>query len=284
MTHGHPVNRRQSVVATVKWWARWWWTLRQNPIYRREKGEWGRPNPYFDTISRFLPFVIIGAIFLGVCGGLNHPAMMGFDESLVILSCLACLPRFLTTAVTLTGVFMAPALTAPTISQELDKGTWDILRLTPQPTAAILLAKLFGALARMRLWLILLALTLFQALILFTGMILTDSFRRGIFVSLALLVQPWLELLFAGFLGMFVSTWLRSATTALAASYAILVLVRIFNGTWLWFLLLLVLDRHNTLQWDNLWGLLLAPTAVYLLAVFFLGGGLWWRAERMYAA
>lgn len=30
----------------LKAWWRWWHELDQNPIYLREKGEWGRPNSY----------------------------------------------------------------------------------------------------------------------------------------------------------------------------------------------------------------------------------------------
>lgn len=72
--------------------AGWYWlrTLPENPIYLREKGTWGRPNPFYNKLSRYLPLVIIGAIVFAICAGtgtgFSNPALlMGYDEPLAIL-------------------------------------------------------------------------------------------------------------------------------------------------------------------------------------------------------
>ncbi len=218
------------------WW-HWLRTIKQNPVYMREKGTWGSPNPFYETLSRYSPFLVMGAIVLGLCaGGSSNTALFAGNDELMIFWCLLCLPGMLLSMVTIFASVMAPALTAPAISMELDKGTWDILRMTPQSTGSILLAKLLGALARLRIWPVLFVLSLFQGLLITCVSALGggEFGLWGMVLGITTIFRPWLEILFAAFMGMFVSTWMRSATLALVGSYVGIVIVKAFNSSVLW--------------------------------------------------
>ena len=218
----------------------------------------------------------MGAIVLGLCAGAN-PALLGAtaDDELFIFICLLCLPGTLLSMLTIYGSFMAPALTAPTISMEVDRGTWEILRLTPHSTASILLAKLFGGLARLPIWKLMLALSGFQALMLFCllSFVAGGTAVSGFFIGLGALIRPWVEVLFAAFIGMYLSTWVRSATYALAGSYVIVVLMKLFSNSavWLGIWALLGIDNGGMLT-----GSILSPAVVYGTAVLLL----WWGIVR----
>lgn len=258
----------------------WWRSLAQNPIYLREKGSWGKPNPFYDNLSRFSPFIIMGAIIFGLCAGSGNPVLFsGIDEAMIFW-CLLCLPGALLSMLTLFGSLMAPALTAPSISMEVDRGTWDILRMTPQSTPSILLAKLFGALARLRIWPALFALSLLQGLMLtctisvFGG----ETAAWGAWSGIATILRPWLEILFAAFAGMYLSTWVRSATMALAGTYAGVVAFKVFNSSSLWLVILGVLGLSETTLFL---GGTVGPAAVYALATAALWLGLVHRAREL---
>ncbi|MCP4362882.1 MAG: ABC transporter permease subunit [Chloroflexi bacterium] len=265
---------------SLKEWWRWYRALPQNPIYLREKGTWGNPNPFYDNLLRFSPFVLLGVIVLGFCTGFNNPAFFADNDALFAVYCLLCLPGILLSMLTIFGSLMAPALTAPTISMERDRGTWDILRVTPQPTASILLAKLFGALARLRIWPVLFLLSAFQGLIMFCSLTVMggDTAVWGGIVGLMTLLRPWLEVLFAAFMGMFVSTAVRSATMALASTYALVVIVRLFNSSGVWLGVASIMSAKDTTM---LIASSVGPTAVYLTAVLGLWGGILYQARRI---
>ncbi|WP_420645682.1 ABC transporter permease [Candidatus Leptofilum sp.] len=262
----------------------WFRSLNENPIYLREKGSWGNPNPFYETVRRYSPFVVMGAIVLGLCAGFN-PGLVGTveDEALFIFMCVVCLPGTLLSMLTIYGSFMAPALTAPTISMEVDRGTWDILRLTPHSTASILLAKLFGGLARLPIWRVMLALSCFQALMLVCVLSVTagttavsTSLSAGffsLFIGLGALIRPWVEVLFAAFIGMYISTWVKSARVALAGSYVIVVLMKIFSNSAIWLGIWSLLGMADG---GVLTGSILTPTILYGTAVLFL----WWGIVR----
>ncbi len=267
----------------LSWW-RWWRALPQNPVYQRERGGWGKPNQFYDNLSRFSPFVVLGAIVFGICAGSSNPALLAGNEALIAVYCLLCLPGILLNGLTMFGMLMAPALTAPTISMELDRGTWDILRATPLTTRSIVMAKLFGALGRLRIWPVLFALSLLQGLLITGSMIFAGSAETGSPLAIwaaalgaAATVRPWLEVLFAGFTGMYVSTRLHSSTTALAGSYTAVVLIRVFNSSLLW------LAVANLFELDEAAFVVsgVGPAAVYLLAIGGLWIGLMRQADRM---
>ena len=222
------------------WW-HWLRNIQQNPVYMREKGAWGNPNPFYETMRRYSPFVIMGAIVLGLCAGSSSNAVLfAGDEDLLVFWCLLCLPGMLLSMVTIFATFMAPALTAPAISMEMDKGTWDILRMTPQSTGSILLAKLLGGLARLRIvWPVMFVLSLFQGLLITCVAALGGGELGlwGMVLGITTIFRPWLEVLFAAFMGMFVSTWVRSATLALVGTYVGVLLVKFFNSSTLWLLI-----------------------------------------------
>jgi hypothetical protein len=197
------------------------------------------------------------------------------DNDLFIFMCVVCLPGTLLSMLTIYGSFMAPSLTAPTISMEMDRGTWDILRLTPHSTASILLAKLFGGLARLPIWKVMLALSGFQALMLFCVLSLVSGVTAvsGLFIGLGALIRPWAEVMFAAFIGLYLSTWVRSSTYALAGSYTIVVLMKMFSNSaiWLGIWSLLGVDDGGMLT-----GSILSPAIVYGTAVLLL----WWGIVR----
>lgn len=261
------------------WW-HWWRTLPQNPIYLREKGSWGKPNPFYDKLSRYSPFVIIGAILFGLCAGTANPVLLSGADEVILFWCLLCLPGALLSMLTIFGSLMAPALTAPSISMEVDRGTWDILRMTPQSTPSILLAKLFGALARLRIWPALFALSLLQGLMLACVIIAFggETAVWGSLVGIAAIVRPWLEILFAAFAGMYISTWARSATTALAGAYTGVITFKIFNSSSLWLGVLGLLGLSETAL---LLGGTAGPTAVYALATAALWLGMVHRGRKL---
>ncbi len=257
----------------------WHWirSLNENPIYLREKGSWGNPNPFYETLRRYSPFVVMGAILFGLCAGTN-PVLLGGaaeDDELFIFICLLCLPGALLSMLTIYGSFMAPALTAPTISMERDRGTWDILRLTPHTTASILLAKLLGGLSRLPIWRVMLILSGFQAVMMFCvlSFVAGGTAVSGFFIGLGALIRPWVEVLFAAFIGMYLSTWVRSATYALAGSYTIVVLMKAFSNSGIW---LAIWSLFGVNDGGVLTGSILSPALVYGTAVILL----WWGILR----
>ncbi len=256
----------------------WLRALPNNPIYRREKGEWGQANPYYATLMRYSPLLILGAIFLGFCGGAANPSLFADNEDLLAVYCLICIPSILITIVSLYGTLMAPVVTAPLISMERGHGTWDILRVTPQSTRSILLAKLFGGLARLRIWPILLILSLLQGLVMaFSVTIAGETLVLwGVPLGLATFLRPWLESLFAGFAGMVASLWLTSAMTALITAYTAVFLMKIFNSSALWSMLALAFEADHPIIWS-----ISGPMFVYILALFILLGLLWQRAKQL---
>jgi hypothetical protein len=258
------------------WWE-WWQGIRRSPIYQRERGGWGKPNPFYDHLSRYVPLVVLAALFFGLCSGAANVnnAFAGSNESAVLLWCLTCLPGILLSMLTLFGAFMAPALTAPIVSMEVDRGSWDLLRLTPLPTRTILAAKLLGALARLRIWLLLFLLTLLQgSLVAFTGLLYGPNMQLESWaLAAAIVFRPWLEIFFAAVAGLYASITVSSATTALVAAYMAVILMRLFNNTPLW------LVTANLFDLPGNWLLIsgnLGPTAVYLFVTIILA----WSIRR----
>jgi hypothetical protein len=279
---GNPKSR----IANLKSAWRWWRNLRRNPVYLREKGHWGRPNPFYDSVNRFSPiFVLVGLVF-GGCTLYTNPALLTGTSGFGPLFCLFCLPGIVVSALTLFGSFMAPAATAPTLSLEISQGTWDILRLTPQSTHSILLAKLFGGLARLPIWTLLGALTMIQTCLFMLGLLAVTSAGDGLDFILVILTclfflgRPWIEILFAGFLGMYASTWIPTPTLALATSYGALLLMKIIVWLSAGLLPLTLLDslvRDTALVFASS----AAPVLLYGLATAALLFGLFHRAQKL---
>lgn len=258
----------------------WWRDLTQNPVYLREKGRWGTPNPFYEKLRRFSPLVVIGVIVLGACSGWSNPSLFAGNGDLVLLWCLVCVPGMLLSTLTLFGAFMAPALTAPLISLEISQGTWDVLRTTPIPLNTILLAKLFGALSRLRLfWWLLFTVSLFYGLLTACSLSLTAEPYAlwGWALGLATVIRPWVEVVCAALLGMYLSTWIRSATIALASSYGSLVALKLVNNMGVW---ILVTTQMNLAE-QSVWSGTLGPTAVYTLLLLFLFIALRRRARTL---
>ncbi|MBK8933828.1 MAG: hypothetical protein IPM76_16235 [Chloroflexi bacterium] len=259
---------------------RWWQALRANPVYLREKGTWGNPNPFYAQLMRYSPFMVIGAVLLGVCAGSTNTTLFSGNEDLFAAACFLCLPGFLLTAVSLYAQFLAPALTAPTISQERAQGTWDILRLTPLSMRLILAGKLFGSLSRLRIWPILFALSLLQGGILSLSVSAFGGERAlwGWLLGLTTMLRPWAEVMFAALIGLYTSTVVESAMMALVGAYTAVILLKIFNNSGLWLALLLLNNANETLS-------LVLPTVgpllIYGLVITAVWFGLSHQAKKL---
>lgn len=222
----------------------------------------------------------MGAILIGICAGSSNPAMLAGNDELFAFWCFLCLPGILLTVLTIFASLMAPALTAPSIAMERDRGTWDMLRATPQSPRTILLAKLFGALARLRIWRLLFAVSVLNGALAACSAILTaqDSLAiLGLLVGIITVARPWAEVLFAAFAGMYASTWTRSATMALVAGYTAVVLFKLINNSFLW----LAISAGLNLQGAILFMITLGPTTIYIIATALLLLALVLRAEKI---
>jgi len=256
-------------------------TLQQNPIYQRERGGWGNSNRYYANLSRYSPFIILAVIILGACTAFNPAIYTGIeaDEAMVVVWVLLCLPGLLLTMLTLYGSLMAPALTAPLISTERAHKTWDMLRATPYSLNTILLAKLFGALSRLRIWPVLFLLTLFQGFVTFCVLALAGSNMAAYswLIGLIVLARPWLEILFAAFTGMFISTVVRSASNALVAAYTTVVLFKLLNSSAAWLVIISYMEANKFSYIVTLAG----PTLAYGTAVLLLWLGIVRQARKL---
>jgi ABC-type transport system involved in multi-copper enzyme maturation permease subunit len=251
----------------------WWRGLKENPVYLREKGVWGKPNPFYERLAVFIPFIIMGGLVLGLCvvpGNLLTLAFANENEIFFLIYCLLCLPAVLLQALTWFGVIMAPALTATTIGREIDQGNWDILRLTPQSVWSIVWAKLLGGLARLRVWPLIWALSLVQALAFGGAYLLAPAGYNWLWAApmgLATLLRPSLEIFLAGLMGITVSIWVRSAIMALVTTYGLLILFKLT----IWLISWLTLTASFALFGDSGVALYyLLPTAVHLATIVMI--------------
>lgn len=259
----------------------WWRALKAHPVYLRERGQWGKSNPYYETLRRFSPLVILGVLLFGACGGSASPTLLAGGDELAIFWCMLCLPGILLSALTLFGLLMVPALTAPTISLERNNQTWEILRATPLPLPTLLLAKMFGGLARLRAyWWLMFVVSLFYSLMLMASTLFVgqEMALSGLLLGLATLIRPWLEILFAALVGMLMSLWASSSTSALIGSYGVIVAFKLCNSSFLWTALSLGLSEIADLS--LLAGTLL-PTLTYTLAAAAAGALLMRRARAI---
>lgn len=267
---------------SLAYWWRWWRALPNNPIYLREKGGWGTPNPFYATLMRYSPFLLIGAILTGLCSGTGGSFLNG-NETLLAAACFLCIPNFLLTAVSLYGSLIVPALTAPAISMEMDRGTWEILRVTPLPTIEIVLAKMLGALSRLRIWLLLLALSAIQGGLSFLIMLLfgQETAVLSPVIGFSVFIRPWLEIFFAAGMGMYLSLRTRSAVTALVGTYGLILAVKLVNNSAIWSVIFL--NAFNEPDWVMTLATTAGPTAVYASALILLVIGLVHQAKQLEA-
>jgi hypothetical protein len=149
------------------------------------------------------------------------------------------------------------------------------------------MAKLLGGLARLRIWPIMFALSLLQGLLLTCSFLFALSTEpggsaafSGVIVGLTAAIRPWLEILFAAFVGMMMSTLIHSATTALAASYTAVFLTKVFNSSLIWLGVASLTGADEVLSFA-LSGL--GPTAVYVVAIVGLFVGLMRQADKLEA-
>lgn len=269
---------------------RFWRELKQNPIYLRETGRWGEPNPFFATLNRYSPFIILGTLLLTICScGSNFSAFGAGDNSqLAAFWILICLPNLMLQALTWAGIILTPALTAPAVAEEMKRGTWEILRLTPIPTWQILVAKMLGSLARLKIWWPLLIASILQAMGAALGLLTAIStFEEGLSATLwaltlaiTLLIRPWAEIGFAAVVGITISTWAHSARTALAGSYTAVVAMKLINTSLLWGGIGFAFGVED---YNNGFVVFLnvAPTATYVIASLLISWVLLRRANYL---
>ena len=225
-------------------------TVRTNPIYLREQGRWGEPNRYYATLLRYLPLIILIVLALGVCGYGQASSLIGISDQAGILFALVCIPNILIQMLTWIGLIIAPALTAPSVVEEVHRGSWEILRLTPMPTMHVIVAKFLGSLSRLKIWKALLVLSIIYAagtgigssVLVFqqTGAV---AFFWGVLAGVMILLRPWLEIGFAALSGLTLSLWTSSTRAALIGSYGLTLFFRIVLGNAvMWTTVILLID------------------------------------------
>jgi ABC-type transport system involved in multi-copper enzyme maturation permease subunit len=123
--------------------------------------------------------------------------------------------------------FVTPALTAGTISGELERRTYDVLLATPLRPSSILIGKIFASLTYANL-LILAAIPLSSIIFLFGGVVLRDVIQAiGLMIVVAITY---------GMMGVFFSALTRRTGRATALSY-VMVLAFTFGTFFVWFVL-----------------------------------------------
>jgi hypothetical protein len=159
------------------------------------------------------------------------------------------------------GLIIVPALTAPSVVEEVHGGSWEILRLTPMPTMHIIMAKFLGGLSRLKIWKPLLVLSVIYAAATGIGSSVVLSQESvflplfwGLLTGLMTLIKPWIEIGFAGLAGLTLSLWTNSTRAALIGSYALVLLYRIVLS--------------NVVMWSTVLGLM---SLDYEGAAFALG-------------
>lgn len=267
---------------SIIYWSRWFKQLPQNPIYLREKGEWGHTNLLYKKALGLSPFVLLAIMVVALCtsvSGLNLYSELGFY---MIMWCILWLPNLIITTLSLFASFILPTLTAPSISAERVAGSWDILRTTPQSTESILMAKLFANLSKFWMWKTILLLSIPQVVASVIAIPLSPPntlVAQFIYLLHNLLRAP-LEILFAALLGLFFSTTIRSAVIALISSYIGIVLFRLLNNNILWSRLFNWLLSNAELS-DIVPLSQISITAVYITAVIALFVGTIHQAKNL---
>ncbi len=270
--------------------------VRSNPIYLREQGRWGEPNQYFATLMRYLPLIII--VVLGVsifCGSYQLTQLLGIGEAGGILFLLLCLPNIVIQVLTWIGIVLAPALTAPSVVEEMDRGSWDILRLTPMSTIEIIVSKFFGSLSRLRIWRALMVLSVLYAVVVglgttalgsaaslitgsASGLTQTTGWQTvgvAVLTTASTILRPWLEIGFAGLIGLTLSLWTNSARAALIGSYAVIMVYRMIINTIVWTLVVVLFIEYE------FEAMAFGAGAFSLNIVYFISGGLlFWLLRR----
>lgn len=209
----------------------WRARLIAEPIYLRESGHWGTPNPFFDNSRRYVPLVVLLSLVPALCTSISNPTFLsqeGFIDD--VLYCLLFLPMFGVTVFSWLGIYLAPAVTVPSLGMERQQRSWELLRLTPFSTSQIIMAKLLGSLKRLRIWPILLVLCFFQALIFGGALLANGEVVAGLLAGVALLFRPGLDIFFAGLVGVYLAMWIKSIPSALAMAYGMVIVVKIASS------------------------------------------------------
>ncbi len=117
-----------------------------HPLYRREMAGWAYLRPWRSIKRGCLPLIALLLLSTTACCGLSvlAPTIQGMNgQVVVVFGLLAGLMFGGETLRWITGL-AATALTATSISAEIEAETYELLRLTPLPPREIVLAK-FGA-------------------------------------------------------------------------------------------------------------------------------------------
>lgn len=270
--------------ARLRRYRRWWQNRDTHPIYLREQGKWGRPNAAYETLRRYSPLAVMGAILLGACAGLGDITLIS-DEALILFWCLLCLPGLALSALSLFAALMIPALTAPLICVEKTQGTWEMLRVTPLSMREILLAKLLGSLSRLKkFWTLLLISSLGYGAL--AGLSLSLAAGRlarwGWLFGASTIFRPWLEIATAALAALLISTWAGSTRVALIGSYTAVFFFRLFNSELVWTGVGGVVSGGiMSGEWPMALFGWVGPTAVYGLSSAALLWALLRRADKM---
>lgn len=285
------------MIADLRRARRWWRNRSRHPIYLREQGKWGRPNAAYETLRRYSPFAVMGALLLGACAAFGDVTMVENDV-LFAFWCLLCLPGLALSALSLFAAFMLPALVAPLICVEQAQGTWEMLRVTPLSMREILAAKTLGALSRLKkFWSLLMVFSLGYGALIGIALSLVEFgslARWGWLLGLSTFLRPWFEITTAVLAALLISTWADSTRAALVGSYTAVFFFRLLNSELIWSGIgnmiesarpTMVFDASGGLTTDSTLPLVVfgwvGPTAVYVLSSVALLLGLLRRAGQM---
>lgn len=195
----------------------------------------------YRQVNRYLPFIVLGVMVIGFCCGVNSlSALFGVNDSNAVLGVAACLPNLVMQVISWAAVVLVPALTAPMVAEEVRHGTWEMLRLTPYTTGEIVVSKLLGGLARLKIWVPLLVLNGVQLLagagVVMFSLISADLPTEVLFTlaNPLVIIRPWIEIAWIALTGLVFSMYMSTGRGALVATYAVAVGVKVVNGWLLW--------------------------------------------------
>ncbi|MFQ6102352.1 MAG: hypothetical protein ACE5OS_14135 [Anaerolineae bacterium] len=279
-----------------------WQSILDHPILRLElrhirRRRWWPGRRFF----LFYPALLGAALGCGVMLAVTNS--LGVQVAALVTGLpVVCLLSAVTWLLGLALPWIAPVLTAATIARERELSTLDLLRATLLSERGIVLGKLGGCLAQLWPGILTLALLTPFRVVPMAGSGLFDMSYLPVFMvdsmsdvewgwlllaGVAGMLRPWGDLALHTAVGLFVSALCRSSATAIAVSYAAIIVVRVifwlatsFLGPMLLMLLVGPMEQMTTsLEYVLLFpglaslGVVLVEVAGAALLVW---GAVWW--------
>lgn len=208
--------------------------LEINPIVVKELRSRMRGGRAFLTLTILL--LVTGGTMIGMIGLMTNVSNMrstvlSFQVGGILFSILVMLELLMVSIIT-------PAVTAGSISGEVEKLTFDLLLATPLSPSQILWGKLISALSYILL-LLFAAIPLASIVFVFGGISLTSMFKALLVLSVTAVM--------AGSMGLFFSAWFQRTGRATIVSLLVMIvmlLVPVFISV-----ILLVINQQDMPRW-----------------------------------